>query len=95
MKFRKGSPIDTAGTSLQGVFDDSLSIDELTFALGIEPVRCFEAKITVEWILKFDDGLIATIYDYKGHRWHVGGHSKTAFTRVVKVLNACGFTVTG
>ena len=31
-------------------------------------------KVTTEWILRFVDGTILTIYDWKGERWHIGGH---------------------
>ena len=46
-------------------------------------------KTTVEWCLKFADGTVATIYDWKEYEtpmglysWHVGGMSKLAVERV-------------
>lgn len=47
-------------------------------------------KVTCEWNLKFEDGVIATIYDYKTGRtpmgeyeWHIGGHDDEAYNHVV------------
>ena len=48
-------------------------------------------KITCEWMLKFEDGTIATIYDWKTGRtpmgqyeWHIGGHSSDAVDRILE-----------
>ena len=50
-------------------------------------------KVTCEWELQFEDGTIATIYDWKEFRtpmgeyeWHIGGHSMTAVDRVVDCI---------
>lgn len=53
-------------------------------------------KTQVEWFLRFGDGTIATIYDYKmygcdirrlaGYEWHVGGFEVTAVERVYAAL---------
>ena len=43
-----------------------------------------DGKVTTEWLIRFDDGTVATIYDWKRYedgapgmdeqyRWHVGG----------------------
>jgi hypothetical protein len=46
-------------------------------------------KTTVEWCLAFEDGTVATIYDWKEYEtpmyeynWHIGGKSKQAVARV-------------
>ena len=46
-------------------------------------------KTTAEWVLEFQDGTIATIYDWKlsetptyEYNWHVGGFSKDAVDKV-------------
>lgn len=46
-------------------------------------------KTTCEWALTFEDGTIATIYDYKTdwtpmgeYEWHIGGHDAEAVVRV-------------
>ena len=50
-------------------------------------------KTTCEWNLKFEDGTIATIYDYKTSRtpmgeyeWHIGGHDTLAYTHIVDTI---------
>ena len=42
-------------------------------------------KTTVEWVVEFDDGTVATIYDWKlsetptyEYNWHVGGFNNSA-----------------
>ncbi len=51
-------------------------------------------KVQVEWILKFEDGTIATIYDWKEDykpqlvtEWHIGGFTKRAADLVKEVLS--------
>lgn len=46
-------------------------------------------KITCSWHLKFEDGTVATIYDWKedetplgDYDWHIGGRTPRAFDRV-------------
>ena len=48
-----------------------------------------------EWILKFDDGTISTLYCYKSgripkgvHMWHVGGHSAKAVLHFASALGS-------
>jgi hypothetical protein len=50
-------------------------------------------KTTQEWILEFDDGTVATIYDWKEYDtpmgrydWHIGGTSKQAVALVNDAL---------
>ena len=50
-------------------------------------------KTTCEWALTFEDGTIATIYDYKTpftpmgeYEWHIGGHDALAYTHVVDTI---------
>ena len=50
-------------------------------------------KTTCEWCLKFEDGTIASIYDYKvgytpmgEYAWHIGGHDTKANTHVVDCI---------
>lgn len=51
-------------------------------------------KTTQEWILEFNDGTVATIYDWKEYEtpeylydWHVGGTSKQAVWKVQEALD--------
>ena len=78
------------GTSLKGYV--ATTYDTLVRLLG-EPPSDGCDKTTAEWILLFDDGTIATIYDYKMdstpyglYDWHVGGHSHKAHEYVEKLL---------
>jgi len=66
-----------AGTHLQGWLD--IPYKDLVAKLG-EPHFGDGEKVQVEWTIEFDDGTIATIYDWKDPRsvqkiehWHVGG----------------------
>jgi hypothetical protein len=50
-------------------------------------------KTTCEWALTFEDGTVATIYDYKTpftpmgeYEWHIGGHDAKAYTHVVDTI---------
>jgi hypothetical protein len=50
-------------------------------------------KTTVEWCLQFEDGTVATIYDWKEYQtpmglyhWHIGGHNKRAVHAVISTL---------
>lgn len=74
-------------SGLIGTIDGSLSVDELEDLFG--PSTSGD-KTTHEWAFKID-GVLVTVYDYKGHRWHVGGQH-----RIVRDLfeNEFGFEVT-
>lgn len=50
-------------------------------------------KTTVEWCLEFEDGTVATIYDWKEYEtpmgkynWHIGGRSQKAVDRVTQTF---------
>jgi hypothetical protein len=79
-----------SGTSLQGTI--AITYDRLVKAFG-EPNGSPGDKTNSEWILKFPDGTIATIYDWKLSQtpkdlydWHIGGHSKKAVSAVLKAV---------
>ena len=65
------------------------------------PMSGRDNKSSCNWVLEFEDGLIATIYDYKSSKkylgedglsvndmksWHIGGHDEVVFNRVQKIL---------
>lgn len=100
MKFIQVKPIMSNGTSFQGNIDESYQ--KLKKVFGPANSNGDGHKVDVEWILQFEDGTIATIYNYKNGRnylgseglpktkiedWHVGGYSEKAVTNVKKVLN--------
>ena len=89
MKFTQGTWTEANGTSLQGYI--TATYDQLVARFG-QPDGGGD-KTTVEWVLAFADGTIATIYDWKEYetpmglyRWHIGGVNKTAVTRVTQSL---------
>jgi len=50
-------------------------------------------KTTAEWRLLFEDGVVATIYDWKeydtptgNYAWHIGGKNNLAVARVTQVI---------
>lgn len=56
-----------------------------------------DGKVTTEWLIRFDDGTVATIYDWKRYedgapgmdelyRWHIGGREGTAVRMVGDLL---------
>jgi len=77
------------GTCLQGYI--ATTYDKLVETFG-DPNGGPGDKTNSEWILKFPDGTIATIYDWKQsvtprnlYHWHIGGHNKDS---VISVLQA-------
>jgi hypothetical protein len=86
------------GTSLKGmIIIDYASIKK---AFG-KPNNGDEYKIDAEWDILFEDGTIATIYNYKDGKnyngkegtpktkitdWHIGGHDQTAVEHVYSIL---------
>ncbi len=98
-KTHNEEPIDINGTHLQVRIKADYT--ELTALFGLPEERTgFTYKIDWSWSIKFDDGTIATIYNWKsgpnyGHNdvtarditiWNVGGHSMDAGSLVNKVL---------
>ena len=88
MKFKKADDWKVNGTHLQGHVN--ASYDELVAVFGKEHSDGDGYKVQAEWVLKFEDGTIATIYDYKEGKnyngssgiskekvtdWHIGGTS--------------------
>ena len=50
-------------------------------------------KTTCEWMLEFEDGTKASIYDYRTsstpmgeYEWHIGGYDAKAYTHVVDII---------
>jgi hypothetical protein len=95
MKLRKGKFMNyvtgnynVTGTCLQGTINTSY--DRLVDLFG-EPTQLeADGKVQVEWAVKFTDGTLATIYDWKEEKtvsavteWHVGGHTQHALYNVI------------
>jgi len=109
MKFTKATRKQATGTYRQGRIETSFS--DLKAVFG-EPHYKFTdsgdsySKIDAQWVLEFDDGTIATIYNYKNGaaylgddgqppeqitEWHIGGFDKQAAERVKTELNTVFF----
>lgn len=86
------------GTSLQGYI--RADYDQLVKVFG-KPVigpDADEDKITCEWQLEYEDGTVATIYDYKlrstpyhMYEWHIGGYNTEVVHRVHKTFSEAAY----
>lgn len=94
MKFTNTPDVQTNGTYLQGTVNTHYCtlvevFGEPTFGT---PTYGNDDKVTVEWVLEFQDGTVATIYDWKcrqtpgQYSWHVGGFNSDAVRRVEEAL---------
>lgn len=92
------SEIEWHGTSLQGRIDATHK--ELCAIFG-QPHGGDGYKVDAEWNVRFGDGTIATVYNWKDGKnyngedgtpveqikeWHVGGHDLKAFERIEATL---------
>ena len=98
--------IDVNGTHLQGYIN--CSYDDLTSVLGYPLESGFDDyKSDAEWDIQFDDGTVATIYNWKNGKnycgehglnlcdmtqWNVGGRSKQALEKVMELLKVTDLT---
>lgn len=89
------STAQATGTSLKGYVEATRSFLELFFGEPTE--NGSEDKVTTEWAIEFDNGVIATIYDWKRYEmgkpemdevieWHIGGNSNEAVYLVCETL---------
>lgn len=96
-----------SSTSLQGKI--SISYAELVKVFGPEHCDGDGYKVQAEWMFDFEDGTVATIYDYKMGKnyngpggiakemlriWHIGGKSDTAVQRVIEAIEAFRKSIT-
>ena len=81
------------GTHLQGYVTTTRRALETMFGKPFEYTDDYpywDGKTTTEWLIQFDDGVIATVYDWKRNSpaldetctWHIGGHGFEAAERV-------------
>jgi len=102
LKFYKpgeGRAIITNETFLQATIDESY--EKLVATFGEPTGKGDDYKTDAEWDLVFEDGIVATIYNYKdgknylGRRglpveaitcWHIGGHTALAAQRILECL---------
>ena len=95
----EGRAIVTSGTYLQGYVDSTYK--KLVEVFG-EPTSAGDGyKIDAEWDLVWEDGTVATIYNYKEGKnyngddgmdvediteWHIGGFDQSAVAMVTATL---------
>lgn len=99
MKFTTGNA-DINFTSLQGYIDTSYN--DLCNCFGDPTSDGDGYKVDAEWEITFEDGTVATIYNWKnGHNycgddgmpvemitdWHIGGHNKNAVALVQQAMS--------
>lgn len=91
MKFKNSKGININGTSFKSYFN--ASYDELVKVFG-EPTYFGGDKSTCGWDLEFEDGTIATIYDWKTqytplneYNWHIGGFNNNAVKLITEAFN--------
>jgi hypothetical protein len=86
--------INVTGTSLHSAIE--CSFDQLVQAFG-KPMydTSGDDKVKAEWYVEFDDGVVATIYDWKSNLdpkdntdWHIGGFAKGDPTNYVLAVLA-------
>ena len=89
MKIKRLSADKRIGTCLQGYLDATVYTEEILARHFGDPFHTggIYDKVTREWVLDIG-GMIVTIYDYKGHKWHIGGRGSAAVVLVKTVLQA-------
>lgn len=92
-KFENSLNVDINGTHLQGYIETRYQTLVKVFG---EPTYddYGDDKTTVEWKLRFEDGTVATIYDYRTistpigtYDWHIGGRSPLAKQHVLNTVH--------
>lgn len=96
--FLVSDTVSVDGTSLHGYLDTTF--DSLVKVFGPPNFDDISSddKVKIEWDIKFNDGTVATIYDYKNYEmsndevkeknkdWHIGGHSDDSLKEVVRKM---------
>ena len=96
MNATKTRTINSNSTSINGtqyLGYVSITYDELVQVLGQPKGGSSDKKTTCEWHVEFEDGSVATVYDWKVgytpkdlHNWHIGGRPGVALDRLEEVL---------
>ena len=94
MKFTHDANIN--GTSFRGSVVTTYAELVQVFGLPDEGPDDLDAdKVTCCWRLEFEDGTVASIYDWKTsatpygkYEWHIGGKTPTAVDHVLEVFYA-------
>ena len=88
--------VNSASTSINGTCyqgNVKTTYDKLVQILGQPKGGSADGKTTCEWHLEFQDGSVATIYDWKmgttpkeEHNWHVGGKDPVSLNYLQEAL---------
>lgn len=88
-----GANIEVNGTSLSGYI--SCTRNQLQQMFGEPMYNGPGDKVTTEWLIKFDDGMVVTIYDWKRYdngpglnevyQWHIGSHQQWRSNAVARI----------
>lgn len=84
---RPGTDDDSLMTSYTRIdLDERISEHDIADILGFGPQRIgsISGKVNFEWTILYGTNSVITIYDYKGHRWHVG--SKNIDRKTLKTI---------
>ena len=77
--------IDFGGSALVGTLDN-VSLADIEKKLG-KPMLVNGARIDKRWLLKFPDGIVATIFNYQGEtEVRVGGFREISKEKVEELL---------
>ena len=97
---------DTGGTYLQGHIDTIY--ENIVSVLGKQHHNGDDYKTDAEWNIKFEDGTIATLYNWKNGKnycgeegcelediteWNIGGHNPRARDLLFSLLNKSDHTL--
>jgi hypothetical protein len=100
-KTHNDSEIDVNGTSYQGVISETF--ENLLKVFGTPMGASGDNKVDVEWNIMFNDGVVATIYNWKNgpvsmgengtnpvdiQEWHIGGKTISAIYDVEEILQS-------
>jgi len=99
MKFVNDTEVDVIGTSLVGEIITTRAKIEEVFGKPTFDEVSFDEKSYTQWFLEFEDGTVATIYDWKRYEegkvgrhelydWHIGGKTAQAWYLVSEMLGA-------
>lgn len=92
MKFRvTNNYADVSMTSLMGEVNTTYA--RLIEVFGQPLSGSGDGKVNSEWIIKFANGEVATIYDWKmpetptdDYDWHIGGHKRWVVAQVAALV---------
>ena len=97
MKMLKDYSVVTDASLIDGTFLQGYVITSYQNLVDLfgEPVLQFDpAKTRANWVVQFEDGVVATVYDYKVldkplkqvTEWNVGGKSHVGHDRMMELI---------